>query len=122
MTGCSSRWYVVQTHAHCERKAAMHLARQGFEFYLPQYLKTYRHARRVETVPAPLFPRYLFVAVDLRAQRWRAIQSTLGIVRLVCNGAEPVALADGVVEALKRREGESGFIKLEAAPQFRPGD
>ena len=33
--------------------------------YLPRYLKRRRHARRVDIVAAPLFPRYLFVAIDM---------------------------------------------------------
>ncbi len=115
-----ARWYVVQTHTHSETKAAAHLERQGFEFYLPRYLKRRRHARRVETVAAPLFPRYLFVAVDMAAQRWRSIRSTVGVTRLVCNGDEPAALATSVVAALKRREID-GFVQLEKA-RFTPGD
>ena len=67
----------------------------GFETYLPRYEKRRRHARRVETVAAPLFPRYLFVAIDLASQRWRSIHSTIGVSRLVCNGEDPAVLADG---------------------------
>ena len=58
------RWYVVRTQPHSENKASAHLGRQGFETYLPRYLKRRRHARRVETVQAALFPCYLFVAID----------------------------------------------------------
>ncbi|MGI8527811.1 MAG: transcription termination/antitermination protein NusG [Pseudolabrys sp.] len=122
MTEGSAKWYVVETHTRCERKAAVHLARQGFEFYLPQYQKRRRHARRADTVSAPLFPRYLFVAVDMLNQRWRAIQSTIGVIRLICNGSAPAAVADGVVEGLKRRETESGFIRLERDARFNNGD
>src|SRR5687767_7204804 len=104
----TQRWYVAQTHAHAEKKAAVHLQRQGFEIYLPRYRKRRRHARRVETVTAPLFPRYLFVAVDIGAQRWRSIQSTFGVLRLVCNGDEPAAVADLVVNALRGREDQDG--------------
>ncbi|MGD9769432.1 MAG: transcription termination/antitermination NusG family protein, partial [Pseudolabrys sp.] len=57
------RWYAVQSQPNAENKAVAHLARQGFETYLPRYLKRRRHARRVETVAAPLFPRYLLVAI-----------------------------------------------------------
>ena len=66
------RWYVVQSQPNAERKAVMHLERQGFTTYLPRYLKRRRHARRVEIVGAPLFPRYLFVGIDLTMQRWRS--------------------------------------------------
>ncbi len=117
-----TRWYVVQTHPHAENKAAIHLARQGFVAYLPRYLKRRRHARKVETISAPLFPRYLFVAVDTSSQRWRCIQSTVGISHLVGQGDEPTAIADKVIEELKLREDEAGFIQLLSTPRFRPGE
>jgi transcriptional antiterminator RfaH len=116
-----ARWYVVQTQPHAENKAVAHLNRQGFAAYLPRYLKRRRHARRTETVATPLFPRYLFVAVDVAAQRWRAIQSTVGVSRLVCTGDRPAAVPDGVVEALRNREDERGFVTLEQRP-LAPGD
>src|SRR5262249_55482167 len=104
------RWYVVQTQPHAENRALQHLERQGYRTYLPRYLKRRRHARRVETVAAPLFPRYLFVAVDLASQRWRSIQSTVGVARLVCNGEAPAMVAGDVVAGLKRRENADGFV------------
>jgi len=118
----STRWYVVQTHAHAEGKAAAHLARQGFDAYLPRYLKRRRHARRIETVAAPLFPRYLFVTVDTMRQRWRAIHSTIGVTHLVCNGDDPVPVTDDVIETLKAREDEQGFVTLRQRPRFALGE
>jgi transcriptional antiterminator RfaH len=117
-----TRWYVVQTQPHAEAKAAAHLRRQGFDVHLPRYLKRRRHARRVEMVAAPLFPRYMFVAVDLAVQRWRVIQSTIGISRLVCNGDSPAVVPEGIIKDLKCREDELGFVKLERRPRFAPGD
>ena len=116
------QWYVAQTHPRAEEKAAAHLARQGFPIYLPRYLKRRRHARRVETVAAPLFPRYLFVAVDMAAQRWRSIQSTVGVMQLVRNGEAPAAVSNRIVEELKNRECGLGFIQLDQSPTFRLGD
>jgi len=112
------RWFVAHTHPHAEAKATTHLNRQGFEIYFPRYLKRRRHARRIETVAAPLFPRYLFVAIDLNVQRWRSIYSTVGVSRLVCNGDDPTAVPDGIVEALKQREDPNGFIKLDSMVRF----
>ncbi len=116
------RWFVAHTRANAEAKAVANLHRQGFDVYFPRYLKRRRHARKVETVAAPLFPRYLFVAVDLPAQRWRSIYSTVGIARLVCNGDEPAAVPDAVVAALRSREDAGGFIRLDSRPGFRPGE
>jgi transcriptional antiterminator RfaH len=118
----TSRWYVVQTQPHAETKAMGHLIRQGFDAYLPRYLKRRRHARRVETVAAPLFPRYLFVTVDMETQRWRSIHSTTGVARLVCNGDDPAPVPPEVVAALQRREDTGGFVTLERRQQFAPGE
>ena len=66
MISNKQRWYVVQSQPNAELKAVAHLNRQGFATYLPRYLKRRRHARRVEIIAAPLFPRYLFVSIDLK--------------------------------------------------------
>jgi transcriptional antiterminator RfaH len=116
------RWYVVQTQTHAENKAAANLLRQEFDVYVPRYLKRRRHARKTELVPAPLFPRYIFVGVDMASQRWRSIQSTFGVSHLVRTGDEPAAVAASVVDALKRREGDDGFIVLGKRQQFSSGD
>jgi transcriptional antiterminator RfaH len=115
-------WYVAQTHIHAESKATFHLNRQGFQVYLPRYLKKRRHARRVETVAAPLFPRYLFVSVDTANQRWHAIRSTIGITRLVTRGNLPADVPPSIIEGLKRREDANGLIPLEQRPRFASGD
>jgi transcriptional antiterminator RfaH len=73
-------------------------------------------------VAAPLFPRYLFVAIDTAAQRWRSIQSTVGVSQLVRNGDDPAAVPIGVVEELQRRENQQGFITLDLGPRFARGD
>ena len=116
------RWYVVQTQANAENKAVAHLARQGFATYLPRYLKRRRHARRIDVIAAPLFPRYLFVEIDIAVQRWRVIQSTVGVSRLVAHGDAPVAVHDDVIGALRRREDASGHVRLDIRPKFKVGD
>jgi transcriptional antiterminator RfaH len=118
----TQRWYVVQSQPSAERKAIAHLERQGFATYLPRYLKRRRHARKVDIVPAPLFPRYLFVAIDLAAQRWRSIFSTVGVSRLVCNGDIPTPISDQVLETLRAREDQAGYVRLDHRPNFHAGD
>ncbi|MDO9414058.1 MAG: transcriptional activator RfaH [Pseudolabrys sp.] len=115
-------WYVVQTQPNAERKALAHLSRQGFTAYLPRYHKKRRHARRTEIIAAPLFPRYMFVSIDMASQRWRSIRSTVGVSNLVCNGEAPAAVPPGIVEALLLREGEDGLIDIGPGPQFAHGD
>jgi transcriptional antiterminator RfaH len=117
-----ARWYVVQTQVNGEAKAAQNLLRQGYEVYLPRYLKRRRHARKVDFTAKPLFPRYMFVAIDMATQRWRSIQSTFGVARLVTNGDDPAMVPEGVIRALKAREDDKGFVRLDNKPTFAPGD
>ena len=117
-----ARWYVVQTQPNAERKAVAHLERQGFATYLPRYLKRRRHARRFDIVAAPLFPRYLFVEIDMAIQRWRSIYSTVGVSRMICAGDVPTPAPGHVVVTLKSREDAAGFIRLDRQPLFRLGE
>ena len=89
---------------------------------MPRYLKRRRHARRVDIVTAPLFPRYLFVEIDMAIQRWRSIYSTIGVSQLVCAGDIPALVPRHAVAMLKDREDAAGFIQLDRQPLFRVGD
>jgi transcriptional antiterminator RfaH len=117
-----SCWHVVQSHFHSEAKAQIHLARQGFETYLPRYLKRRRHARRVDVVGAPLYPGYLFVAFDPAVAQWRSIRSTVGVTRLLCNGELPRTIDGSIIDGLRNREDEQGFIQLAQRSRFAGGD
>lgn len=116
------RWYVVQTQPNGEQKAAFHLQRQGFTVYLPKYLKRWRHARKSELRPAPLFPRYLFLSMDTAQARWRAIRSTIGVTDLICHGDRPAAVPDQVVEDVRAREDEKGLLPLRFSSSFKKGE
>jgi len=117
----SGEWYVVQTRVNAETRAACNLARQGFEVYLPRYLKRRSHARKVENVPVPLFPRYMFVWIDTATHRWRAVQSTFGVSNLIFNGADPAQLPREVVNCLKAREDGCGYVQLDQRPKIALG-
>jgi transcriptional antiterminator RfaH len=121
MTSIHRRWYVVQSQPNAELKATAHLNRQGFDTYLPRYLKRVRHARRVDVVSRPLFPRYLFVSIDVTVQRWRSVYSTVGVSNLLGTDNAPLPVAEQVVVALRQREDGAGFVKLEHRPDFRAG-
>jgi transcriptional antiterminator RfaH len=116
------RWYVAHTQPLAEGKASHHLGNQGYVVFLPRFLKRRRHARRVDWVAAPLFPRYLFIAMDLAVTQWRAIRSTIGIAGLVSHGDQPTPVPIGIVEAIKARENDKGVVALPAAPLFDKGE
>lgn len=114
-------WYAVYTQPRSESLAGEHLSRQGFDVFLPRYLKRRSHARRVDTVPAPLFPRYVFVGFQVAEGGWRVIRSTRGVIDLVRNGIQPVPVPDVIIEEIKRRRDEQGFVTLHKQINLKRG-
>jgi transcriptional antiterminator RfaH len=106
------RWYVVHTLPHREMHAERQLVAQGFRTFLPRYGKTVRHARKLRTVNAPFFPRYLFVAFDLEHDRWRSVNGTFGVARLMMANESPIPVPRGVVESLAVSCGANGHLQL----------
>ena len=104
----NERWFVAHTLPKSEWKAELHLGAQGFRTFQPQIRKTIRHARQLKTVRAPLFPRYLFVILDLERDRWLSVRSTVGVSSLFSNrDGRPVAVPIGIVESLINRTDDS---------------
>lgn len=119
----TAKWYAVNTQPHQETRAERNLQQQGFRVVLPGYWKTRRHARRVDTIRAPLFPGYLFVSFDSgqagRTQApWRPINSTFGVRRLVTQGDEPAIVPDAFM-ALLIASCDTDQIFID--PRLRPG-
>ncbi len=115
-------WYVVHTRPNAEEIAARHLDRQGFRIFLPRLRKRRRHARKVDEVLRPMFPRYLFVAIDVAVDRWRSIQSTIGVSGLVCHGDRPSAVPGGVVESLLNRCDDDCILTADMRHHYAGGD
>lgn len=115
------RWFVVEVLPQGERLAIQHLQRQGFRSFCPYFRKVRRHARRVETILAPLFPRYVFVQFDVRRDQWRAINSTTGVRRLVAaSPLRPQPMPEAAMRVIFDRC-ENGVVKS-LVPEVVPGD
>ena len=117
----SKRWYVAHTKPGLERMAEGHLERQGFHVYLPLREKKRRIGRRTDIIKAPLFPRYLFVELDLSVDRWRSVNGTFGVAYLVGAGDRPSAAPIGVVDALRAREDANGVVPIHESSPYAPG-
>jgi len=113
------RWYVVYALTHCEARAQIQLENQGFGTFLPRRHKTIRHARRLTSVIAPFFPRYLFVVLDLTRHQWRSVNGTFGVAGLVMQGDQPHPVPRGVVETLVASADARGLLQL--GPQLKVG-
>ena len=116
------RWFVVRTHPQGEFKALGHILRQGFEAYLPRYLKRRRHARKTNIVQSPLFPGYLFVGMDPERAHWRALNSTVGVSELICHAGQPTPVPDKVVDDIRSQEDDHGYVIIGRRARLHPGD
>jgi len=113
------RFFAVQTLAGRETGAAAQLKAQGFRPFLPLLMKSVRHARKFRQVRAALFPNYLFVALDVQRDRWRSVNGTFGVARLLMAGDFPAPVPFGIVESLMALSDASGLISFEKS--LKPG-
>lgn len=113
------RWYVVHTQPHAENRAISYLERQGYRNFCPRTRRTVRHARKVTSVLAPLFPNYLFVQLDVWRDCWRSVNGTRGVVRLITQGETPQPVPVGIVEALQHCMSANGASSW--APSLKIG-
>ena len=99
-----SLWFVAETQPRKERIAEANLHRQSFTNLCPRFRSTRRHARRTESVLAPLFPGYVFVRFDPKRDPWRAINGTLGVKRLLTTDPyNPVPMPENVMKQILAR-------------------
>lgn len=97
------KWFLAQSKPNSHAIAERNLTRQGFKTFLPMREETARIRDRFVTKLRPLFPGYLFVALDLGAGSWRAVNSTFGITKLVSLGNAPTPVPCDLVTALMQR-------------------
>ncbi len=114
-------WFVVYTLPVKEIVAKQHLEEQGYDVYLPMFKKTRRHARRVDEVLQPLFPRYLFVGLDLRIDSWRSVSGTRGVAYLLLNNGHPLGISTSIIEGLQLQENEHGLVPIACVETFVKG-
>lgn len=91
------RYYVVQTQPQRESLAVKEMQNQGFRTFFPviQHLPRTQNGRTLNARRAPLFPKYVFVQLDLDYDPWRSINGTRGVTRLMCMDEDrPSAMPD----------------------------
>jgi transcriptional antiterminator RfaH len=103
-------WAVAQTVANRESFAASHIKRAGFDILAPR--TKLRIDKRWQVVP--LFPGYLFVSI---IDRWRIIERTPGVLRLIKFGDAPAKCPDGEIAKLLNQSDASGLVRLPKRPK-----
>ena len=116
-------WYVARVKQGKAAVAMRGLDDQGFDPYYPLMTVAVARAGRTIDRSEPVFPSYLFVRSEPEPQRWRAMNGTRGVVRLLGHGpdGEPSPLRAGEVERLMDRE-RRGQLRHPTRRQVRAGD
>ena len=114
------QWYVVHTRQGAEERIYYHLIHQGLASYLPRYLEQLSHAQKRKWITRPLFPSYVFVCLDLEHDRWQTLSSTVGIRGLVGEDGHPGAVPKGLIDEIRGRESDDGYVDLGAGIGSRP--
>lgn len=109
----NTRWFVAYTNHHTEQQALHHIQAQKFTAFCPMIKKSVRHARYQRSVKVPLFPRYVFVKMDIERTQWRSINGTVGVSHLITMNNRPVPVCDGFVEALAEAADTAGLVRLD---------
>jgi transcriptional antiterminator RfaH len=74
--------------------------------------------KKIEVKKVPLFPRYLFIKLDLISKSWAPVRSTRGVSNLVCFSQIPAKIHDEHVQYIYSREHSS---ESEIQSLYQPG-
>jgi transcriptional antiterminator RfaH len=119
----SITWCVAHTQPFKEGVAQHHLLDQGYEVYMPRFKKICRHARKVEEKFVPLFPRYIFVGMDLSSARWRSVNGTRGVSHLlISNDLNPTKVPASIIDDLRAQEIGDGIVPISSLVNFIKGE
>ena len=115
------RWYVVQTKPREEERANHNLKAWRVETFAPK-IKSRRvneFTNQSTFITKPLFPGYIFARFDA-ATSLHDINATRGIQRVVRFGEVPVPVDDEIIEMIRLRTPQDGFIRV--GEEIIPGE
>jgi transcriptional antiterminator RfaH len=120
--GHAGQWFLVLAKPSAEAKARVNLERQGYRVYYPRLVRPmFCRGRWVDRIVA-LFPRYLFLSIDVGAQALAPVRSTLGVADIVRFGPEYAQVPESIVtDLVHRADPVTGLHRLNRDRSFRPG-
>jgi transcriptional antiterminator RfaH len=114
-------WYVIHTKPKQEDRADFNLKAWNVETFAPKIKEPRRDSStsRLTYSVQHLFPRYIF-AFFRASELLHKVCFTRGVHSVVSFGGDPCPVADDIVELLRSRRNEDGFIRL--GQELKPGD
>jgi transcriptional antiterminator RfaH len=113
-------WFAVQAKPHQEDLAAAVVAQLGNDVFLPRIRREQSVCGVRRLISKPLFAGYLFARFCPRISM-DAVRYARGVLRVLGTSRHPLPVEDGIIDSIRERVREDGFVHLETRP-FLPGD
>ena len=104
-------WFCTYTNPSAEWAVSQRLRLEGHDTLFLHYTEPVRHARRTRTVTRPLFPRYVFLALE-PSQGFYGACKIQGVHSIVSCGGVPEEIPAEVIAELRKRGDKEGLCKL----------
>ena len=110
MSKVSKLWAILQFKPNAHKLAERNLNQQGFKTFLPfEGVSEYKNQKLI-TTHRPLFPGYMFVAIERKDMPWQKINSTYGVSKLLTLTEEPYIVDDNVVSSIMANCNHDGVL------------
>ena len=114
-------WVLVYTKAGQEVKANENLKIQGYKTFLPLIKPSSKNNDSQSLVP--IFPRYLFVQINLKEDNWPAIKSSIGVSHIVMFSEKFTSIPGKIIQLIQAKLDNSGIYKKEfSIVDYKKGD
>ena len=97
----SKSWVVARNKPNQDKIALINLERQNFEFFQPTFKTTARIRNKFKEIIKPVFPGYIFIAINLEERNWHKINNTRGISSILLFGNEIPLIRCELIKELK---------------------
>ena len=114
-------WVLIYTKAKEEKKANENLLRQGFKTFLPLIARTNKNNEFESLVP--VFPRYIFVQINLKLDNWTSINSSYGVSHIVMFSEKLTSIPNNIINLIQDKLDKSGIYREDVlVVDYQKGD
>lgn len=114
----SISWFALHIRIYKHENVETSLRNKGFEVFAPTYIAKRVLAGRERQTPAPLFPGYLFCALDTRQRL--PVLTVPGVIRILGTGNVLTEVPVEEIEAIRRTI--SSGLPVEPFDWLQPGE
>lgn len=116
-----AQWYAIYTRPKQEERADSNLRAWNVETFTPKLRERSLNpfTGKPNFITKSLFPRYIFARFRA-GELLHKVSFTRGVQSVVCFGGRPAPVADELIEHIRSRRDEDGFIRL--GEEFQRGD